>query len=67
MQDYDIITIRLRKGDREALQHFFQLIPYNRTIRNIISTVVDNLRKSGTATLPPDALENLDKAQDPSV
>lgn len=41
MTDLQVITIKLRCGDREALRERFHPLPYQRVIRNLVSRLVD--------------------------
>lgn len=50
MEDLEVVTVRLRKGDREALATYFAPIPYNKALRGLVSKVVDTIRERGAAS-----------------
>lgn len=50
-EDLEVVTIRLRTGDKDALSDLFHPVPYNKVIRKLISNVVDSLRQGKAANL----------------
>lgn len=45
-EEFDIVTIRLRKGDRDAMATYFHPVKYNKVIRTLVSRVVDKIRSN---------------------
>ena len=41
--DLEVVTIRLRRGDKERLAHYYSATPggYNKIIRDLVSRLVD--------------------------
>jgi len=48
-EEFDIVTIRLRKGDRDRLRTYFHPMDYNKVIRGWVSKLVDNIEARGRA------------------
>lgn len=45
--DFDLVTIRLRKGDREILRNTFFPKKYNEVIRGLVSVICDRIIEQG--------------------
>ena len=67
MEDFQLVTIRLRKGDREALSTYFHPKTYNHVIRHVIGTMVDGIRGRGQAMAEVDGMEIEIKPEDIDV
>jgi hypothetical protein len=60
--EYEMVTIRLRKGDRDRMATYFHPIGYNQVIRTLVSKVVDNVAaRADTAQAVEDIEVNLEE------
>lgn len=52
--EFDLVTIRLRSGDRDVLRNCFHPVKYNLVIRGLVSAVVDKIQAAGSASTSVD-------------